>query len=49
MTILIWFITLYLTTAAILLWLSSFTGKLTLRDYKDSLRWLPILIKLLRK
>jgi hypothetical protein len=49
MTILICIIIAYLAIAVILLWLSSFSGKLTLRDYKDSLAWLPILIKLLRE
>lgn len=48
MTILIIFLILYFTTAIILLWLSSFRGKLEPRDYRDALLWIFVLIKALR-
>ena len=48
MTILIVILIIYLIIAALLLWLSSFSGKLELRDYRDALLWIFVLIKALR-
>lgn len=48
MTILITVLIIYLIVAALLLWISSFSGKLELRDYRDALLWIFVLIKALR-
>ena len=48
MTILITAVIIYLIIAAVLLWVSSFSGKLELRDYRDALLWIFVLIKTLR-